>query len=117
MKQSMSKRGKELYLEDIYHASSKILQYIKGYSLKDFKKDQKTIDAVLRNLEIIGEASSRLRKDFKSFCEKVDDVSWNEMAGLRNIVAHEYFGIDLEIIWKSIEEDIPHLKKAIKKHL
>lgn len=113
----MSKREKEMYLDDIYTAASSILKYVNGYSFKDFKKDQKTIDAVLRNLEIIGEASNKLRKDFKSFCDVVDSVAWNEMAGLRNVVAHEYFGIDLEIIWKSIEEDIPLLKKEVKKLL
>lgn len=113
----MPKRAKDLYLNDIYKASANILKYVKGYDFKDFKKDQKTIDAVLRNLEIIGEAATTLRKDFKSFCKKNDFISWNEMAGLRNVVAHEYFGVDLEIIWKTIEEDILTLKKTIKKIL
>lgn len=113
----MPKREKDLYLDDIYRASANILKYVKGYEFKDFKKDQKTVDAVLRNLEIIGEASTKLRKDFKGFCQKNDVVSWNEMAGLRNVVAHEYHGVDLEIIWKTIEEDIPGLKKEIKKLL
>jgi len=78
----MSKREKGLYLADIYHASNNILKYIKGYGFHDFKKDQKTIDAVLRNLEIIGEASSLLRKNFRSFCRKNDKVAWDEIKWL-----------------------------------
>ena len=113
----MSKREKDLYLSDIHKATANIVKYVKGFDYLEFKKDQKTVDAVLRNLEIIGEASTKLRKDFESFCKKNNEISWKEMAGLRNIVAHEYFGVDLEIIWKTIEEDIPTLKRQIKKLL
>ena len=77
----MPKRDKQLYLEDIHRACLNIKKYVKGYEFMDFKKDQKTIDAVLRNLEIIGEASSKLEKDFKSFCQKNTGVAWREMAG------------------------------------
>ena len=85
-----------LYLEDIQIAMSRIAEYIKGLDFFEFKKDYKTVDAVIRNFEIIGEASKNLPKDIK---EKYSDVPWVEMYLLRNKVSHEYFGIDYEIIW------------------
>ena len=89
-------RSYKIYLEDLQLAMSRIAEYIEGYSFKDFKKDQKTVDAVIRNFEIIGEASRNLPAEFKN---KYPDIPWNEMYSLRNKVTHEYFGIDYEIIW------------------
>lgn len=85
-----------LYLEDIQTSMSRIAEYIEGYDFIIFKKDYKTVDAVIRNFEIIGEASKNLSDEIKI---QNPEIPWNEMYYLRNRVAHEYFGIDYEIIW------------------
>lgn len=84
-----------LYLEDIQIAMKRIAEYIDGLSFIKFKRDYKTVDAVIRNFEIIGEASKNLPKEIK---EKYNEVPWAEMYLLRNKISHEYFGIDYEII-------------------
>jgi len=85
-----------MYLEDILTAINRISEYLDGYNFNDFKKEYKTVDAVIRNFEVIGEAAKNLPKDIK---EKYPEVPWAEMYLLRNKVSHEYFGIDYEIIW------------------
>ena len=109
----MSKRNDKLLLLDILDSISKIFEYTKGYSFRDFSKDSKTIDAVVRNFEIIGEAanhiSKKLRKDF--------DIPWERIIGLRNVIIHEYFGVDLKIIWKIIKQQLNDLKKQLEKIL
>ena len=84
-----------MYLEDIQIAMTRISEYIKGLIFVDFKRDYKTVDAVIRNFEVIGEASKNLPIEIK---EKYPEVPWSEMYLLRNKVTHEYFGVDYEII-------------------
>lgn len=108
----MSKRNIKLYLYDIDEAINKIDKYVKNLSFNNFVKDEKTVDAVIRNLEIIGEAASHVPEEFRS---KHPKIPWYEIIGMRNKVVHEYFGVDLEILWKTIKEDIPRLKKGIEK--
>ncbi|MDO8639209.1 MAG: DUF86 domain-containing protein [Candidatus Daviesbacteria bacterium] len=108
----MSKKSPHLYLEDILTSIIKIEEYINGFSLESFTKDQKTIDAVIRNLEIIGEAANNIPEEY---IEKYTDIPWQEMISMRNKVIHEYFGIDIEILWQTIREDLPKLKEQIKK--
>lgn len=74
------------------------------------KNDEKTVDAVIRNIEVIGEASSHLSAEVK---KRYAAVPWSMVKGIRNILAHEYFGVDLEIIWKTIQEDLPTLKTSL----
>jgi len=85
-----------MYLEDLLIAMTRIAEYIEGYSFPEFKRDYKTVDAVIRNFEIIGEAAKNLPDHLK---QKYNDVPWDEMYLLRNKVSHEYFGVDYEIIW------------------
>jgi uncharacterized protein with HEPN domain len=106
----MSKRNVNLYLVDIREAISKILKYTQNISYNDFCRDSKTMDAVIRNLEIIGEAANNLPLRMRDSA----DIPWNQMIGMRNKVIHEYFGIDPEILWQTAKEDIPALKKKIK---
>lgn len=91
----MENRSDKLFLEDLLTAKSRIAEYTEGYNFDQFKQDYKTVDAVIRNFEIIGEAS-------KKISDKIRDVNpeipWQEMYYLRNRVMHEYFGIDYEII-------------------
>jgi uncharacterized protein with HEPN domain len=106
----MSKRPVELLLDDILQAIGRIEQYIKGLSYDAFSKDQKSIDAVVRNLEIIGEAANRLPDEFK---EKYSEIEWYKVVGLRHRIVHEYFGIDLEIIWQILHKDLPELRDSL----
>ncbi len=101
-----------LYLEDIKIAMSRIAEYTDGLDFVNFKQDYKTVDAVIRNFEIIGEASKNLPKEIK---EKYQDVPWSEMYLLRNKVSHEYFGVDYEIIWDIARNHLPTNKIQIEK--
>lgn len=106
----MSKRSPELLLEDILEAIEKIERFTVGYSKEQFESDAKTADAVIRNLEIIGEAANRIPEDFQN---KHSDVAWNQIIGLRHRIVHDYFGIDLEIIWSILKNDLPTLKMLL----
>ncbi len=99
-----------MYLEDIQTAMERIEEYINGLSFINFKRDYKTVDAVIRNFEIIGEASKNLPEEIK---EKYPETPWAEMYLLRNKVSHEYFGIDYEIIWDVSINYLPENKKQI----
>ena len=110
----MPKREARLYLEVIVSSISKIQDYIKDLSFQDFINDQMLLDAVVRNLEIIGEAARNIPPDISS---KHIDVEWGKMVSMRNKVMHEYFGVDEEILWKTISDDLPSLKSKIEKLL
>ena len=99
-----------MYLEDMQLAMIRIAEYVQGYDYKRFKADYKTVDAVIRNFEIIGEASRSLDEKIKS---KYPEVPWKEMYYLRNRVSHEYFGVDHEIIWDVAVNHLPINKLQI----
>lgn len=101
-----------VYLEDILECIGNIEEYSKGLSYTGFKKDQMRVDAVIRNLEIIGEAVKKLPEEFR---KDYPDVEWSKIAGLRDILIHEYFGVNMEIIWDVVSNKIPELKKSVKK--
>jgi uncharacterized protein with HEPN domain len=103
-------RTYQMFLDDIQTAMNRIAEYVKGYDFEHFKKDYKTVDAVIRNFEIIGEASKNLDEKIK---EKYPDVPWKEMYYLRNRVSHEYFGVDYEIIWDVATNYLPENKIQI----
>lgn len=101
-------RDYRLYLDDILKAIRKIEKYTKGLTVKRLKKKDLIIDGVVRNLEIIGEASKNIPAQVKT---KFPDIEWKKIAGLRDILAHEYFGIDLEVLWDIVKNKLPDLKK------
>jgi uncharacterized protein with HEPN domain len=103
----MSKREISLLLEDIRDACQKILAYTAGMNYDDFISDDKTIDAVVRNFEIIGEAANRVPEDFKSDHQEIE---WRKIIAFRHRIIHEYFGINYEMVWKIKEENVPELK-------
>lgn len=107
----MSKREIQLLLEDILEATQKILSYTSGMRFDDFISDDKTIDAVVRNFEIIGEAANRVPEEFKS---DHPEIEWRRMTGLRNRIIHEYFGVNYATVWKVKEENIPELAAFIQ---
>lgn len=104
-------RTYRMYLEDIQTAMRRIAEYIEGLSFADFKRDYKTVDAVIRNFEIIGEAAKNLPSDFK---QKHSEIPWDEMYLLRNKVSHEYFGVDYEIIWDVASNYLPENRNQIE---
>ena len=107
-------RDYKLYLHDIKEAVEKIETFTKGFTFEEFVKDAKTVDAVIRNLEIIGEAAKHIPKRVK---ERHSDIDWKAMAGMRNILTHEYFGVRMGIIWKTIGERLPELRYRIEEIL
>ena len=104
-------RDPRLYLDDIVEAIDRIRQYSAAMKYKDFSTDRKTQDAVVRNLEIIGEAASRLPESAKA---QAPDIEWRKIVGLRNILAHEYFGVSLPLIWDVIQNKLDPLDAACK---
>jgi uncharacterized protein with HEPN domain len=107
----MSKRSPQLLLEDILESCQRILAYTKELDFNSFVSDSKTVDAVIRNFEIIGEAANLLPDNVK---EEYNSVDWIRIRGFRNRVVHHYFGVDMEIVWRIIEENIPRLSNDIE---
>jgi len=107
----MSKRRDQDYLSDIREAIQRIAAYTAGMTFEQFLKDTKTQDAVVRNIEVIGEAtknlSSRLRKTYPQ-------IPWKDLAGVRDKMIHHYFGINYEIVWTIAEEELPDLLPHIE---
>lgn len=108
----MSKRDNDFLLQDIVDAAQKILKYTEGFSFESFIEDEKTVDAVTVNFEIIGEAASRLSEDFRSTNR---NIPWKKLKGFRNRLVHEYFGVDYKILWTIIKDELTHLLEEIKK--
>ncbi len=109
----MSKQKREylLFLKDILDSISKIEKYTKGLSFEELKNNEMVLDAVIRNFEIIGEAAKNIPKDIKG---KYPDVEWKEAAGFRDVLIHDYFGIDLEAVRDTIKNNLPSLRKHVK---
>jgi uncharacterized protein with HEPN domain len=103
-----------LFLDDIAQSSQKILRYIGGISYEQFLRDDKTYDAVIRNLEVIGEAVKNIPEEIRT---RYPEIEWRKMAGLRDIVAHEYFGVSDEIVWDVIQNKIPVLLEQVNQIL
>ena len=104
-------RDFRLYIDDILDAVDQIRIYTKGLDETAFKKDRKTQDAVIRNLEIIGEAARSVPSHIQ---ESTPDVDWRKIRGLRNILIHEYFGVNLTIVWDILQNKLPHLEAACR---
>jgi uncharacterized protein with HEPN domain len=102
----MSKRDTILLLEDMLQSAKKIQRFTKDIDFDSFMSDEKTIDAVVRNFEIIGEAANRIDTDFR---DKNPEIEWKRIRGFRNRIIHDYFGIDYEIVWTIIESYLDEL--------
>lgn len=107
-------RDESFYLADIQDCCEKVLKYTAGYTLKDLIHDDRTYDAILRNLEIIGEAAKHVSDETKT---RYPQVKWRKIGDFRNIVAHDYFGVSDEIVWDVIENEIPPLLEQVKNML
>ena len=102
----MSERHPKLLLGDIIESAQKILSYTNDLSFEDFIEDSKTIDAVVRNFEIIGEAANRVPDEIK---ESNSSINWFKTRGLRNRIVHNYFGLDYKVIWDTKENYLREL--------
>ncbi len=107
----MSKRTSQLLLEDILNSADRISEYTSGISFEQFLKDNKTVDAVIRNFEIIGEAANRLEEEVKGLYPEMD---WHRIRGFRNRIVHDYMGIDYQTVWIIKETFLPVLKEQIR---
>lgn len=99
------------YLEDVLEAAEKIDRFTEGMTYETFIDDEKTVDAVLRNFEVMGEAAKNVPDDLR---EEHDHVPWAEMAGMRDKLIHGYTTVDLEIVWTTVNEDVPELIPAVR---
>lgn len=102
------------YIQDILEAMANAVKFIEGMSYDEFVKDTKTIYAVLRAIEVIGEATKNIPDDVR---KKYPKVQWKDMAGMRDKVIHEYFGVKIERVWLTVKDDIPRIKPSFQKML
>jgi uncharacterized protein with HEPN domain len=110
----MPPRDWEIRIRDILKAVEKIIEHTASLDFKAFSSDEWTVDAVLRNLTIIGEAANRIPEEIR---KQYSELPWDEMRDIRNIIVHEYFGVDLSIVWTTITQDLPPLNPKLKSML
>ncbi|MBI9015971.1 MAG: DUF86 domain-containing protein [Phycisphaerae bacterium] len=103
-----------VYLRHILESIEKIQRYIQQSEFDDFAANSLLIDAVVRNLEIIGEASGAISEDFKI---SYKEIPWRQMKGMRNALIHQYFGVEVKVVWNTCKQEIPALKTIIEKIL
>ena len=103
----------KLYVKHIVDAIGKVRQYTDGIKLEDFRKDTLVQDAVVRELEIIGEAARHISEPTK---KKYGDILWVQILGMRNKLIHEYFGVDIDVVWETIAQDLQILREKLEKH-
>ena len=106
----MPPRDWRLRIEDMLDAADAIEKFVKGSDFDTFRRDRKTVDAVVRNLEVMGEA----RHVPDSIRQKFADIPWVDIVGMRSILIHEYFGVDFEILWHTVQIDVPSLVPGLK---
>lgn len=106
----MTNRPARVRLEDLKQAMARIRQYTASLTYDEFIKDEKTTDAVLRNLEVIGEAARNIPEELRG---RYPDVEWHRMIGLRNIISHEYFGVDMQIIWEVATRNVAETEPLV----
>jgi len=108
------KKEIRIFIQDILESIQKIEEYTRGMSKEEFYRASQVQDAVIRRLEIIGEAAKNITEDFRN---KHREIQWKQIAGLRDILIHGYFGVNLERVWMVVNRDLPDLKQKISKIL
>ncbi|MFN3762469.1 MAG: DUF86 domain-containing protein [Anaerolineae bacterium] len=110
----MSKRSPVVLLHDILQAINKIERFTAGLSFDDFEENDQVVDAVIRNLEVIGEAVKHIPAEIRS---RYDAVEWRRVAGFRDVAIHAYFEVDIHIIWTIITQQLPGFKAVVERML
>ena len=100
------------YLNDIYDSVNKGITFIKEMTYEDFSKDEKTQFALIRVIEIVGEASKKIPADVK---DQSQEIPWREISGMRDLLIHDYFGVNIQVVWETAKNDLPELKEKIQK--
>ena len=106
----MSRRPGRLLIEDMLDRIERIQRFVAGMEREAFLRDEKTVDSVVRNLEVIGEAASRLPREFR---DRQAEIPWHRIAGLRHRIVHEYFDVDLDLVWAIVRTELPPLKTQL----
>jgi len=104
-------RSHQDYLTDMLDAMSKARQFVAGMSFEQFSTDDKTVYAVIRALEIVGEATKKIPPEVRALRP---NIPWREIAGMRDKLTHDYFGVNVSVIWKTVGEDLPSLEEGIR---
>ncbi len=106
-------KGREIadYLADIVNAIVEIEEFTNGMSFDVFAADKKTVNAVIRSLEVLGEATKHIPASFR---HRHADIPWSRMAGMRDVLIHDYMGVDLMTVWKVVQERLPEIKPLIE---
>ncbi|HSX37732.1 MAG TPA: DUF86 domain-containing protein [Chlamydiales bacterium] len=107
----MSSREWTFRVQDILEAIEKVSRYVENMTLTQFKENELVMDAVIRNFEIIGEASKNIPLSIR---RSYPEVPWNEMSGMRNVLIHEYFGVDVGTVWHTTKKNLPKLQKQLR---
>lgn len=107
----MSERQDSLWISDIREAIARVGEYTQGISYSEFLEDKKTQDAVVRNVGIMGEAAKKISAEFK---RKHKDIDWKAIAGMRDKLIHEYFGVNWSILWDVVKNKLPQLKAQLE---
>jgi len=107
----MTKRSQKAFIKDILESIDKVELYIGEMSKSDFRKNSAIQDAAVRRIEIIGEAAKNIAADFK---KEHKEIPWKDICGMRDVLTHDYFGLNFEKVWKTVKEDLPPLKEQIK---
>jgi len=106
------KRVYEDYLRDMLENAEKARSFVKGLAYDDFRNDDKAMYAVIRAFEIIGEAARQIPEDVR---DTHPEIQWREIMGMRNKLTHEYFGVNTEVVWRTVKEDLPVIIPALRK--
>jgi uncharacterized protein with HEPN domain len=104
-------RDWQLRIEDMLDAISAIVEFVRDTDFDAFRRDRKTVDAVVRNLEVIGEAARFVPEEVR---KRFPAVPWQDIVGMRSILIHQYFGIDFDILWATVQKDLPALASALR---
>lgn len=103
----MKRRDYTDYVQDIVDSIEDAQAFVEGMTFADFSKDRKTVNAVIRSVEVIGEAAKNIAESIR---DRYPSIPWRKMAGMRDKLAHEYFGVDLEVVWQTVKEDLSSVK-------